>query len=196
MKKILCFGDSNTFGYMPFGVGRYDDNTRYPGVIRNNGYEVIEDGVCGRTTIFEDYRPGLKGIDSIVNALKAKYDVIIIMLGSNDYKKNNVRCLDDINSALNKFLDLVDKYKGDSKIILVSPAYLLSDIDKTDIEYDKLSYEISLDAHKVYEDVSVERGYCFLDASKYTKIGIDNCHFTKEDHYKLGMALVEVLNKM
>ncbi|MDY4742504.1 MAG: arylesterase, partial [Lachnospira sp.] len=55
MKNILFFGDSNTYGYKPDGSGRFDRNIRWTGRISDNlgpEYNVIEEGLCGRTTIF------------------------------------------------------------------------------------------------------------------------------------------------
>ena len=58
MKRILCFGDSNTWGLIPGTGKRFADGVRWTSIIRNDleqsGYEIIEEGLCGRTTIFED----------------------------------------------------------------------------------------------------------------------------------------------
>lgn len=47
MKHILCYGDSNTHGYIP-GGGRYDDDTRYTGILAkllDSDYRIIEEGL-------------------------------------------------------------------------------------------------------------------------------------------------------
>lgn len=52
MKKIVCYGDSNTFGYNPKDGSRYNENTRWASVLQNilgNEYEVINEGMCNRT---------------------------------------------------------------------------------------------------------------------------------------------------
>ena len=58
MKQILCFGDSNTYGLIPGTTGRYDWNVRWSGILgermRPYGYRIVEEGLCGRTTVFED----------------------------------------------------------------------------------------------------------------------------------------------
>ncbi|MFR4023858.1 MAG: hypothetical protein ACLTZI_13400 [[Eubacterium] siraeum] len=58
MKRILCFGDSNTWGLIPGTDKRFADGVRWTSIIRNDleqsGYEIIEEGLCGRTTVFED----------------------------------------------------------------------------------------------------------------------------------------------
>ena len=64
MKRILCFGDSNTWGYDPATQDRFDRATRWPGVLREQlgtGYEVIEEGLNGRTTVWND---PIEGVNS------------------------------------------------------------------------------------------------------------------------------------
>ena len=91
MKQILAFGDSNTWGLVP-GTGneRYPEHIRWTGILRKavaaKGFRVLEDGVCGRTTVFEDpARSGRKGIDAIgqYRDTDGLADVIL-MLGTND----------------------------------------------------------------------------------------------------------------
>ena len=59
MKQILCFGDSNTYGLIPGTTNqRYGWGTRWTSIlddkVRTKGYRVIEEGLCGRTTVFDD----------------------------------------------------------------------------------------------------------------------------------------------
>ena len=57
MKKILCYGDSNTFGYNPETGGRYDKNTRWSGILSyllKENYEIIEEGMNNRTAFFKN----------------------------------------------------------------------------------------------------------------------------------------------
>ena len=93
MKSILCFGDSNTFGYRPDNGKRFSSNIRWTGLLKqlfiNDEVEIIEEGLVGRTSVFEDsFRPGRKGIDYLVPLLESHspIDLLIIMLGTNDCK--------------------------------------------------------------------------------------------------------------
>lgn len=66
MRQVLCFGDSNTYGYVPGTAERYDWDTRWTGIVgtglMEKGYIVQEEGLCGRTTVFDDpLRPGRRG---------------------------------------------------------------------------------------------------------------------------------------
>ena len=96
MKNILCFGDSNTYGLKPEWIkgdfGRHDENTRWPGKLRNilgDDYRIIEEGLCGRTTVFDDpTSPYRNGFDYLQPCLESHspLDLVIIMLGTNDSK--------------------------------------------------------------------------------------------------------------
>jgi lysophospholipase L1-like esterase len=58
MYNILCYGDSNTFGYIPGSGGqRYGRDIRWTGRLQHllgERYYVIEEGLGGRTTVWDD----------------------------------------------------------------------------------------------------------------------------------------------
>lgn len=57
MKTVLCYGDSNTWGADPAGPIRFALDVRWPGVMRRAlgpDYWVIEEGLNGRTTVWDD----------------------------------------------------------------------------------------------------------------------------------------------
>lgn len=66
MKRILCYGDSNTWGFIPGSGVRYPETIRWTRVMAGelgNGYEIIEAGLSGRTTVFDDsFNPMLNGL--------------------------------------------------------------------------------------------------------------------------------------
>ena len=93
MKQILCFGDSNTWGYDGESRERLPWGVRWTSLLQEKlnkeEYRVIEEGLCGRTTVFEDpLRDGRKGTALLPTLLEthAQADVITLMLGTNDCK--------------------------------------------------------------------------------------------------------------
>ena len=96
MKNILCFGDSNTFGLSPEWVkgnfGRHPRQVRWPGRLQallGEEYYVIEEGLSGRTTVFDDpTMPDLNGLPYLQPCLQSHMplDLVILMLGTNDTK--------------------------------------------------------------------------------------------------------------
>lgn len=90
MKKILCYGDSNTFGYNPETGGRYDKNTRWSGILSyllKENYEIIEEGTNNRTAFFKNPE-GLKQSGSEYLSIYLQdhknIDICILNLGTND----------------------------------------------------------------------------------------------------------------
>ena len=89
MKRILCFGDSNAWGHVPARGTRYPYDVRWPGVaagILGPGYQIVEDSISGRTTVYEDPKLAKRcGLTSLGYSLVAHLpvDLVIIALGSN-----------------------------------------------------------------------------------------------------------------
>src|SRR6187401_3541591 len=97
MKTVLCFGDSNTWGFVPESITaphamRHAPDLRWTGVLARElgaGYRVIEEGLSGRTTVHEDpimgNRNGSLHLPSCLES-HSPIDVVMLMLGTNDLK--------------------------------------------------------------------------------------------------------------
>ena len=106
MKTIVCFGDSNTWGFNPATKDRLDRDSRWTGVLRNTlgaEYIVVEEGLNGRTTVWDDPIEGYKnGKTYLIPCLETNhpFDLITIMLGMNDLKKRfSLSAFDVANGA-------------------------------------------------------------------------------------------------
>ncbi len=98
-KHIVCFGDSNTHGYCAdpkdteTHADRFSENERWTCLLQKalgDEYYVIEEGLSGRTTVFDDaLHEKMSGLDSIYSCLMSHepVDLLIIMLGTNDCKE-------------------------------------------------------------------------------------------------------------
>ena len=92
-RRILVFGDSNTYGYDPERDGRYGETERYPCRIQallGPGWTVIEEGLPGRTAVFDDpVTEGLCGLSYLTPCMMshAPLDTLVVMLGTNDTKE-------------------------------------------------------------------------------------------------------------
>ena len=92
MKRILCYGNSNTWGYDPLTLDRFDEHTRWTRVLGKalgSAYEVIEEGLNGRTTVWDDPIEGYKsGKEYLIPCLESHkpLDLVVILLGTNDLK--------------------------------------------------------------------------------------------------------------
>ena len=139
MKSVVCFGDSNTYGHNPVNGDRLPESVRWPCLLQNllgDGFKVIEEGLNGRTTVFDDPNDDWKnGLDYIKGILctHRPVDYLIIMLGTNDMKTVYNASLDEIAAGLNeivqraeKVMDLKQGYVP--KILIVSPPEITTDI--------------------------------------------------------------------
>ena len=93
MRQLLCYGDSNTWGLIPGTKERYPWGVRWTSILQEKlqvkNVRVIEEGLCGRTTIFDDaYRQNRNGLKSLPLILETHnpIDKVAIMLGTNDCK--------------------------------------------------------------------------------------------------------------
>lgn len=132
MKQILCFGDSNTYGLIPGTANqRYGWGTRWTSIlddkVRTKGYRVIEEGLCGGTTVFDDpFRTERRGTEMLPAILESHrpVDTIVLMLGTNDCKSVYSATPEVIGQGIEQLLDQINTVNPDAKILLVSPIYL------------------------------------------------------------------------
>lgn len=197
MKRILCFGDSNTYGYRPDGHGRYDETIRWTGRIQEmlgrEEYAIIEEGLCGRTTVFEDeIRPNRKGIDAIRMIIESHnpLDIIFIMLGTNDCKTRYGASAGTIAKGIEQIIGSVRHFAGkETRIVIISPIHLARGVgeDGFDPEFDERSVEVSLQLAKALRKIALDNNCSFLDASTVAKPSeTDREHLDEEGHAKLA----------
>jgi lysophospholipase L1-like esterase len=91
MRTVLCFGDSNTWGFDPAHPGeRFDESVRWPGRLAQalaGEWEVVAEGLNGRTaTVESPVAEGRNGLAYLVPCLEshAPLDLVVIYLGTND----------------------------------------------------------------------------------------------------------------
>ena len=129
--NILCFGDSNTYGYRPDGTGRFDEKTRWTCLLQKkfgNRHRIIEEGLCGRTTIFSDaFREGRRGLDQIGITIETHnpIDLLILMLGTNDCKTRFNASSKTIAKGLIQVIEKAKKYSSQPfELLIISPIHL------------------------------------------------------------------------
>ncbi len=205
MKQILCFGDSNTYGLVPGTLDRYDWNTRWTGIVgealAGKGYRVIEEGLCGRTTVFDDpFRPGRRGSELLPVILEthSPVDIVILMLGTNDCKRLYDVSEDVIGLGVKKLLSQIRDAVPVAKILLISPIWLGEDVWKGyDPEFDAHSVEVSKNLKAVYQQIAVEEQIFHLAASDYAAPAKeDREHLDSQGHKALAQAILDRLALM
>jgi lysophospholipase L1-like esterase len=197
-RTVLCFGDSNTYGSIP-GVagGRYDWEIRWPGVLARelrDGWRVIEEGLPGRTTVFDDpLSPHRRGADYLPPCLgsHAPLDAVVIFLGTNDLKARFSAGPSDIAGGLGLLAQTA---------LATTPRVLLLGLPRLGAE---LSAEFAGAAEKAtglpqcIAEEAAAVGAAFLDLSTVvTYSAIDGFHLDPDGHAAIARAVVQHLPGM
>lgn len=198
-KSILCFGDSNTWGLIAGTKERYPWGVRWTSLLQEKlpfpEYRVIEEGLCGRTSIFEDpWRKGIAGDQALPILLESHKPLsqIVLMLGTNDCKKNYRATVEEICDGIQKLIDQIRKVTPDCPVLLVSPIALGDGVweDGYDPEFEKWSVEKSHQLPAAYARLARRNGISFLAASDYAVPSeVDREHMDAEGHRKLADAI-------
>ena len=115
MKTILCYGDSNTWGYDPVSADRHPYERRWTTVLQRvlgEDYLVIPEGLNGRTTVWDDpielHKSGSTYLPPCLESHKP-VDLVVIMLGTNDLKMRFGLPAVDIAAGAGVLVDLVGR---------------------------------------------------------------------------------------
>lgn len=212
MTTILCYGDSNTWGYMPKTEGpEITADNRYPWGVRwtsrlqmalGHDYRVAENGVNGRTTMFDcpmaEYRNGLKDIDVCIQA-QHPVDLVIIMLGTNDVKDFFGMGPAIIAKGAGRLIERV-RMGGygpggkDPEILLVSPIRLhpAAATQWLKDEFGPSALEKDAQLGRYMRAMAEKSKVHFLDAGEHiTADPADGIHMNEEGHAKLALLMEE-----
>ena len=211
MKTILCYGDSNTWGYIPGSAARYARHQRWTGVLQcslGGDFVVIEEGLNSRTTVLDDpTKPFKNGKDYLIPCLDshAPLDLVILMLGTNDLKHRFGLSAFDIGANVATLLGLVKQSTSSSaggapQVLLMAPPPVgkLTTVGPTNFpEIFRGAEEKSRMLGQIYRKFAQEAGAAFLDTSEViVSSDVDGIHFDIEEHRKLGESVAAVVKTL
>lgn len=204
-RKILCFGDSNTWGRDPHGEGiRYPVDVRWTGLLQatlGQDYWIIEEGLGGRTTDVDDPKaPERNGKNYLLPCLVTHYplDVVVLMLGTNDMKERFNRSPQEIASAIKGLVTLIhetakDKNGQPPQIILMSPPLIDESVPGTQERYHGAEPK-SRELGDLYQQVAQDTGCRFIDVSRLVQPSkIDGYHLDPASHGVIANTLADIL---
>lgn len=208
-KRILCFGDSLTWGFNPHDCSRYDDDVRWTGELQKlfgEDYKIIEEGQNGRTIAMDDPVEGEKnGLTYLIPCLDSQcpLDGMVILLGTNDLKERFGLTAEGIADEMDIFLNKVSMFNeavlgGKLKVILVSPPHIPNDM-RASCFGESFGYENGQKKSKelggFYEKLAKKYNTLFLDASKYVTVSDTDClHLEADQQILLAKAVYECYN--
>jgi lysophospholipase L1-like esterase len=206
MKRILCFGDSNTWGFRAEDGNRFPDDVRWTGILKKNlpGCTVIEEGLNGRTAVLDDpvaeHMSGLKYLVPCM-ASQAPLDLIILMLGTNDLKHRFSLNAADIARSNETLVKTIKRYAESPalKILLVCPPPLGDNMKNSPFGgyFDETSVKVSKEMAGPMKKVADAYGCGFLNAGTCSEVStFDSTHLTAKGHAMLGEAVTKKVKEM
>ena len=203
MKHVLCYGDSNTYGSNPVDGSRFDEDHRWTQLLAKDlghGYMVIEEGLGGRTTVFDDPETDYRnGKDFIVPCIRSHkpLDLVILMLGTNDIKPGLARCAKDIADGIDTLVKIIlDPKTGEGypspAVLVVSPIEVSENVVNTwfnEMFGGLKAVDMSRALPPLVEAVAIRNGCYFIDAAKYASASeLDAIHLGESGHVSLAHA--------
>jgi lysophospholipase L1-like esterase len=207
MKTILCYGDSNTWGCTPVTGVRYPKDVRWPGVLAaalGDKFEVVEEGLPGRTTVWDDPIMGwMNGKSHLLPCLGSHkpIDLIIIFLGTNDLKTYFSLPAYAIAQGAGKLVEIAMSSEtgpngNPPEVLLLAPPPL-GQLNADRQEEFKDGWEKSMRFTELYKQVADLQGCHYYDTSRViVSSNNDGIHLEKSEHLKLGLALAEVVRDL
>jgi len=203
MKKIICYGDSNTFGYNPTDGTRYGKNTRWTALLQNNlgkEYMVINEGACDRTGFVSNPKGFLYSAQQHFPEMISRADnvyLLILAIGTNDLQfQYNITTV-DVEKGLDK---LIKRAKDKINHIIIIPPIILSEKVLEgffNFQFDVTSVLNSKDIGKTFEHIANKYGCFFFDINKYTyPSDTDGLHYDENAHKLIADKLSDFIKKM
>ena len=213
MKKIMVFGDSNSWGLNPVDGSRYEN--RWPKVMAKalkDEYEVVEENISGRTTMWDDYYVSCRnGKDGLLYALASQtpLDMIIFALGVNDLKYTDpigsykgmeelVRIAKNADAII-PLPQNYPNYPNGLKILLLSEVHLHSQLQKIKpLSSIRNKYPESTEYAKYYKAIADRQCVDYMDLAEVvsTPSEVDGIHLTEDQHIIIGLAVAEKVKRI
>ena len=203
--NILCYGDSNTWGYVPNRNGYAKDAVEqryapqdcwwYP-LQKDNALQI--NGLCGRAIAHENPWLPHRNASATISEELSHYpnlDLMIVQLGTNDCKSVYHDSPTTIAANLAHLLKII-KQQTAAQIMLISPAQINENTPITQRYYQGAQHKtIALD--RCYQNLAAQHDLLFVSGLAMA-VGEDGEHLTKQGHHQLGKMIltqVESLNK-
>ncbi len=189
MKKLILYGDSNTYGYDPrdFFGGRYEEDIRWAGIVKRElegRYDVIEEGMNGRCS--PRVSDGL--FQELVRITNAE-DVLAMMLGTNDILLTS---RPDVSRAVERVEQILNYVKEHctGKFILIAPPYI------SDSYLDLQPYhDCSVEMNRRFLELALQYNIAAMDAGSWNiPMGSDGVHFTEQGHLEFAKRFLQNLH--
>ncbi len=205
MKKILCFGDSNTYGYAPATGVRFDEGTRWTGrlnALLGKDYSILEEGMNNRNGFFKNPQSiKLCGVDYLPIYLQnhKDIDICILALGTNDaqffYNLDKQTVQNGLQSLTNSLLEA----NSETKIIIIPPVKIQPNIldGIFSMQFDLSSVKRIEETFDEYKNFVQKNGFYYLDLNEFVKPSeADGLHYSPDSHRVIAEKIAEFVRSM
>ena len=191
---LLCYGDSNTYGYDPRSYlgGRYPESIRWTALLKGCGWKVHNAGENGQSIPRSD-----REIDIAVQALcHIDADILTVMLGSNDLLQATRPSAKECAERMERFLTALlnaDGWDKSRKILLVAPPPMALGAWVHDEEIIAVSRNLA----ECYANTAQLLRIDFADAGAWdVGLSYDGVHFSEKGHLAFTRGMQAVLNNL
>lgn len=201
--NILCYGDSNTWGYIPNINGyskdaiirHYDEKDCWWYSLKNHN-KLIVNGLCGRCIAHENRWLKNRNASATINSEISQYtnlDLIILQLGTNDCKSEYEDSPDVITKNLDMLLKIIQKHIC-VKIMIISPSKIIEN-NKITQKYYKGAQSKTIQLDSCYKRLAKQRDFLFISGLNLD-VGEDGEHLTKLGHKQLGLQVLSKVKEL
>jgi lysophospholipase L1-like esterase len=204
MKRILCYGDSNTHGTKPMrdehDVARFGFHERWPGIaatMLGPEFEFVEEGLPGRTTIHDDPVEGFhkNGKRYLLACLESHWplDAVILALGVNDLKARFEASPKAIADGIASLIDLIHEApmfgRSSPHILVLSPSPILETGWLGDMF--KGGAAKSRDLTEAFALMARRKSVRHVSLETVAEVSLlDGIHYDEANHHAIGHAVV------
>lgn len=207
--RILCYGDSNTWGYISGTDHQRYIEDRWTRILQKNlgkEFEIIEEGLNSRTLTSDDKRPGKEGKNGYVYLLPCldthdPIDLVILMLGTNELKCDYNKTPKEIGNMLEEYFvkkiltrksQISNKYP---KLLIIAPPIVRENNFYGEDDKYKGAGEKSKQLNDIYQDIA-KRNNCYFISNSSLETGPDGVHLTKESHRLLAELITNKIKEI
>jgi lysophospholipase L1-like esterase len=211
MQQILVYSDSLTWGIIPNTRRRLSFDKRWPGVLENNlnasgqRARMIEDCLNGRRTVWEDpFKPGRNGLHGLAQRIEihSPLALVILMLGTNDFQfchpyNNAWSAAQGVAALVNEIRTApIEPGMPVPPVLIVSPPQIRTPRGNIAAKF-QAAEQRGEGLAAAYAQVASDLKCHHFDAETVTSAStIDGVHLDSDQHLKLGVALVGVVESI
>ena len=196
-KRILCYGDSNTYGFNPYDCSRYNENQRWSGILKQSlkdKYEVIEEGQNNRTGIADNpdgfEYSAQRHFPKLISKI-GQIDILILAVGTNDLQYLFDVSFKNIERGIENLITIAKSHKV-KNIILVPPVRIrdcvLSGMFSN--QFDELSIKKSKRVDRIYKKLARVLNCNYIDFNDFVKPSDkDGLHYDISSHVIIAEKL-------